>query len=215
MATVNSGTVPADRVVTIGDFVERVHLPWAAEHKRPSTAKGYRDIWEDHLKPISDQVWLKDTRTYHVQSWLNQIGAGKLSRNTLKHVKSVISGISTLAKQQDYFPGREPRPAILRTTQRPRSHKKRMPTHWKRFRRFSPCSPSPQPQPSRLLRSWGYGTAKYRAYCGRTTATGNFTFLALSGMAASQTQRLARVAHLFQCFDNLRSGWKCCVQGIR
>jgi integrase len=108
MATVNSGTVPADRIVTIGDFVERVYLPWTAEHKRPSTAKGYRDIWEDHLEPLSEQVWLKDTRTYHVQGWLNQIGAGKLSRNTLKHVKSVISGIFTLAKQQDYFQGENP-----------------------------------------------------------------------------------------------------------
>jgi integrase len=108
MATVNSGTVPADRIVTIGDFVERVYLPRIEEHRRPSTAKGYRDIWEDHLKPLSEQVWLKDTRTYHVQGWLNQIGAGKLSRNTLKHVKSVISGIFTLAKQQDYFQGENP-----------------------------------------------------------------------------------------------------------
>jgi integrase len=108
MATVNSGTVPADRIVTIGDFVERVYLPRIKEHRRPSTAKGYRDIWEDHLKPLSEQVWLKDTRTYHVQGWLNQIGAGKLSRNTLKHVKSVISGIFTLAKQQDYFQGENP-----------------------------------------------------------------------------------------------------------
>ena len=108
MATVNSGTVPADRIVTIGDFVERVYLPWIDEHKRPSTAKGYRDIWEDHLKPLCQQVWLKDTRTYHVQGWLNQIGVGKLSRNTLKHIKSVISGIFTLAKQQDYFQGENP-----------------------------------------------------------------------------------------------------------
>ncbi|MGP0018510.1 MAG: tyrosine-type recombinase/integrase [Candidatus Sulfotelmatobacter sp.] len=108
MATVSSGTVPADRIVTIGDFVEQVYLPWITQHKRPSTAKGYRDIWEDHLKPLSEQVWLKDTRTYHVQSWLNQIGAGKLSRNTLKHVKSVASGIFTLAKQQDYFQGENP-----------------------------------------------------------------------------------------------------------
>jgi integrase len=108
MATVNSGTVPAERIVTIGDFVERVYLPWTAEHKRPSTAKGYRDIWEYHLKPLCALVWLKDARTYHVQGWLNQIGSGKLSRNTLKHVKSVISGIFTLAKQQDYFQGENP-----------------------------------------------------------------------------------------------------------
>jgi len=108
MATVSSGTVPAERIVTIGDFVERVYLPWIEEHKRPSTAKGYRDIWEDHLRPVCASVWLKDTRTYLVQQWLNQIGKAKLSRNTLKHVKSVISGMFTLAKQQDYFQGENP-----------------------------------------------------------------------------------------------------------
>src|SRR5262249_39543612 len=74
MATVNTGSLPADRIVTIGDFVARVYLPWIKEHKRPSTAKGYADIWEDHLESLCGQVWLKDTRTYHVQGWLNQIG---------------------------------------------------------------------------------------------------------------------------------------------
>lgn len=109
MATINSGTIPAERIVTIGDFVERVYLPWIEQHKRPSTAKGYRDIWEDHLKPFCAGVWLKDTRTYHVQGWLNEIsGEGKLSRNSLKHIKSVVSGIFTLAKQLDYFQGENP-----------------------------------------------------------------------------------------------------------
>ncbi len=108
MTTINSGAIPADRIVTISDFVERVYLPWVEMHKRPSTVKGYRDIWEDHLKPLSGQVWLKDARTYHVQGWLNQIAAATLSRNTLKHIKSVISGTFTLAKQQDYFQGENP-----------------------------------------------------------------------------------------------------------
>src|ERR1019366_5246952 len=35
-------------------------------------------------------------------------GTGKLSRNSLHHIKSVISGIFTLAKQQDYFQGENP-----------------------------------------------------------------------------------------------------------
>lgn len=108
MATVNSGRLSAERIVTIADFVELVYLPWTNQHKRPSTYKGYRDIWEDHLKPLCRDKWLKDTRTFHVQGWLNQIGAEKLSRNTLKHVKSVLSGIFTLAKQQDYFQGENP-----------------------------------------------------------------------------------------------------------
>jgi integrase len=108
MTTINTGAIPADRIVTISDFVERVYLPWVEMHRRPSTVKGYRDIWEDHLKPLCGEVWLKDARTYHVQGWLNQIAAAKLSRNTLKHIKSVISGIFTLAKQQDYFQAENP-----------------------------------------------------------------------------------------------------------
>src|SRR5580704_18428184 len=39
MATVNSGTVPADRIVTIGDFVERVYLPRIKEHRRNDTIR--------------------------------------------------------------------------------------------------------------------------------------------------------------------------------
>lgn len=61
MATVNSGAIPAERIVTVNDFVERVYLPWIEQHNRPSTAKGYRDIWEDHLKPLCANVWLRDT----------------------------------------------------------------------------------------------------------------------------------------------------------
>lgn len=109
MNTVNSGVVPAERIVTIGDFVERVYLPWIEQHKRPSTYKGYRDIWQDHLKPLCGQEWLKNTRTFTVQGWLEQIGKpAKLSRNSLQHIKSVISGIFTLAKQLDYFQGENP-----------------------------------------------------------------------------------------------------------
>jgi integrase len=108
MATVNTLTIPADRIVTISDFVERIYLPWVGLHKRPSTVKGYRDIWEGHLKPLCGDVWLKDARTFHVQGWLNEIASARLSRNTLKHIKSVISGIFTLAKQQDYFQAENP-----------------------------------------------------------------------------------------------------------
>src|ERR1035441_5895997 len=38
-----------DRVLTIRDFVERVYFPHTAHYKRPSTLKGYRDIWENHV----------------------------------------------------------------------------------------------------------------------------------------------------------------------
>ena len=109
MKKISSGKIPADRIITMGNFVDQVYLPWVEQYKRPSTVKGYRDVWEDHLKPRCAQAWLKDVRTYTVQGWLNEIGVeGTLSRNTLKHIKSVISGIFTLAKQQDYFEAENP-----------------------------------------------------------------------------------------------------------
>jgi integrase len=112
MLTVNNGGFAPERIVTISDFVERVYLPWVEQHKRPSTLKSYRDIWQDHLKARCGKMWLKQTRTYHVQGWLNEIASsdrdGTLSRNTLKHIKSVVSGIFTLAKQLDYLRGENP-----------------------------------------------------------------------------------------------------------
>ena len=75
MATVNSGTITADRVVTISDFMERVYLPWVEMHKRPSTVKGYQGHLGRPLEADCEKLWLKDTRTYHVQGWLNKLAA--------------------------------------------------------------------------------------------------------------------------------------------
>ena len=108
MRTLNSSAIPAERIVTISDFVERVYLPWAEQYKRSSTAKSYRDLWEDHLKPFAGRTWLRDVRTFHVQQWLDAVGTGSLSRNTLKRIQSVLSGVFTLAKQQGYYDGVNP-----------------------------------------------------------------------------------------------------------
>src|SRR5262249_7026063 len=67
------------------------------------TVKGYSDIWECHVKPLFADDVMKDIRTFHVQSWLDSIGEQGLSRNTLKHIKSVVSAFFDLAKQKDYF----------------------------------------------------------------------------------------------------------------
>ena len=44
-------------------FVERTYLPWAEEQKRPSTHKGYKDIWSVHLKARCGSIRLRDFRT--------------------------------------------------------------------------------------------------------------------------------------------------------
>jgi integrase len=119
MATVNSGSIPAERIATIGDFVEGVYLPWIERYQRPSTLKGYRQVWRQHLKPLCEGAWLKEVRTYQVQSWLNAIGKNgsvrrrnaedaRLSKNSLKRIQSALSGVFSLAKQLGYYDGLNP-----------------------------------------------------------------------------------------------------------
>lgn len=97
------------RVVTTGAFVDRVYFPYIQQHKRPSTLKGYKDIWRNHAKAHCSSVWLKDVRTFHVQSWLDAIAApGTLGRNSLKHIKTFLSAVFKLAKQQGYYTGENP-----------------------------------------------------------------------------------------------------------
>src|SRR5882672_3056707 len=137
MATLNSGQLPPDHVVTMADFAESVYLPWIERHQRPSTLKGYKQVWFQHLKQARDRrqktdcgkTWLKDVRTYDVQGWLNAIAkdiprprlnshtyhvdaisndGSRLSRNSLKRIQSVLSGLFSLAKQLGYFDGTNP-----------------------------------------------------------------------------------------------------------
>lgn len=98
-----------ERVLTVSDFVERVYFPHMEQFKRASTQKGYRDIWNIHLKPRSGSQWLKDVRTFDVQSWLDSMAKpGKLGRNTLRHIKTFISAVFKLARQQGYYLNENP-----------------------------------------------------------------------------------------------------------
>ena len=98
-----------ENVVKVGDFVERIYFPRIEQRMRPSTMKGYRDIWRNQLKPRCAHVWVKEVKTYHVQQWLDDIGLpGTLSKRSLQHIKCSLSAIFKLAKQQGYFVGENP-----------------------------------------------------------------------------------------------------------
>lgn len=109
LSTVNRPACAPEKVVKLGDFVEKVYFPRIEQHLRPSTLKAYRDIWEIHLKPRCASVWVKDVRTYHVQQWLDEIALPEnLGRRSLQHIKCSLSAIFKLAKQQGFFVGENP-----------------------------------------------------------------------------------------------------------
>ena len=97
------GSIPAAHSITLKTFVDTVFLPWAKMYKRPSTHKAYRDTWENHLKAVAgrETISLKDLQTYHVQAWIEKIAKPdsqeqpKMARNSLRHIRSVLSGIFT------------------------------------------------------------------------------------------------------------------------
>lgn len=45
MTKLKGSKITAEHIVTIGDFVENVYLPWVRENKKPSTYHGYVSIW--------------------------------------------------------------------------------------------------------------------------------------------------------------------------
>jgi integrase len=109
MAQINQPQHAPETVVSLTDFVERVYLPRMEQQKRPSTVKGYRDIWANHLKARSTGLWMREIRTCDVQRILDEIARlGLLGSNSLRHIKSQISGIFSYAKQQGYFDGENP-----------------------------------------------------------------------------------------------------------
>jgi hypothetical protein len=110
MQTTNYSTIPAEHNLSVADFVESVYLPWIKQNRRPSTYKNCRDVCNMHVRALSigERRSLRDIRTFTVQKWLNQIGEEDLSRNSLKRIKSTLSGAFTIAKQLGYFDGVNP-----------------------------------------------------------------------------------------------------------
>jgi integrase len=97
------------RITRLGDFVDRAYLPYVKQQKRPSTYKGYSQMWREYLCPRCNAAWMRDIKTYHIQTWLEEIAQlHKISRTTLAHVKNLLSGIFRYAAQQGYFDSANP-----------------------------------------------------------------------------------------------------------
>jgi integrase len=109
LAPINSGQLTAEGSMTLTQFVETIYLPYVEEQLKPSTYAGYRDIWRAHLKSRCGEIRLREFRTYEGEQVLRDIARSSvLGRNTLKHVKTLMSGIFKRAKRQGLLNGVNP-----------------------------------------------------------------------------------------------------------
>ena len=108
LAKINQPTLTPETAVTFTAFVESVYLPRGEQRLRPSTYRGYKTLWKE-LKPFCQDLWTRDIRTRHVQAILDAIATtDRFNINSLKHLKSFLSGIFRLADQQGYYEGANP-----------------------------------------------------------------------------------------------------------
>ena len=99
MATVNKVTLnqPEQTDTTIAAFWEHTYWPFITDNNlKPSTCEGYRQVWNQHLKPHFGNMTLREYRTPTGSIFLTSLSK-KLARRTVQHVKNLASGIFTHA----------------------------------------------------------------------------------------------------------------------
>jgi integrase len=92
MLKVNAGHGDGQAGVTVRDFWTVTYLPFAEKNLRLSTVDSYKDLWERHLKTHFDGTKLGEYRPATATAFLTKL-AERLGRNSLNHVRSLMSGI--------------------------------------------------------------------------------------------------------------------------
>ena len=95
------------RSVTVAEFWKDTYLPWLEREKRASTILGYKKIWKQHLESHFGNRTLVDYRPHEGAKFLNGL-AKTLRRRSLQHIRSLASGIFTLAVNQEGLLERNP-----------------------------------------------------------------------------------------------------------
>lgn len=99
----------AGGTTTLQQFIEGSYLPHAKLHKRPSTYKGYKNLYDLRIAGHVGGIRLSSFRTLDAQRLLDRLGSDKaLSHLTLIHVKSFLSGVFTYAKRMGAIDGSNP-----------------------------------------------------------------------------------------------------------
>lgn len=115
----NDGTFTIDSTTSIVQFVEESYLPHVETRKRPSTYRGYKNMWSCYLKSRIDAP-LRNFRTVDGEQLLEQIARDDdLSVTTLAHVKSFLSGVFRYARRQGILNSENPMRDVVLPKARP------------------------------------------------------------------------------------------------
>ncbi len=105
---VNAGQNP-DAPQTLQQFIERSYLPHVQSKRRPSTHRGYVNLYNAQIVHRIGGMKLSMFRTVDGQRLLDRIAdETTLSHQSLTHIKSLLSGIFSYAKRVGVLDGANP-----------------------------------------------------------------------------------------------------------
>ena len=94
MATINDQTPQEQQSaeLTIAAFWDDTYLPFIEANLKPSTVRGYKQVWGHHLKTHFGEMRLRDYRTPTGSIFLTTL-AKTFAKHTVQSVRSLASGI--------------------------------------------------------------------------------------------------------------------------
>jgi len=96
---INQGQQPTG-VQTIQDFVEWTYFPYVLSHKRPSTYRGYLNLYNSRISSLVAGIKIALFRTVDAQRLLDSVAKeATLSHRSHIHIKALLSGIFAYAKR--------------------------------------------------------------------------------------------------------------------
>jgi integrase len=106
----NDRKLSPESTLTLARYAKDFFLPHAERECKPSTAAGYKGLWQTYLAGQREvQMRLRDFRCVDATNLLADIHRKHgLGRTTLKHIKSFLSGMFTYAKRQGVVDGMNP-----------------------------------------------------------------------------------------------------------
>jgi hypothetical protein len=110
LAPINANIAKPESTDTVLSFLEHVYLKHVRESKKPSTAKGYEDMFK-LVKPHLNlsQVRLRDFDTADADKLLRDVAKAKARAHTThKNLKSFLSGAFKFAKRNRLISGENP-----------------------------------------------------------------------------------------------------------
>ena len=85
---------------TIQEFIETSYLLYAEQHKRASTVKGYRNLYNRQIAARVSGIRIHSFRTVDAQRLLDTVAANEeLSHRSLIHIKTLLSAVFAYAKR--------------------------------------------------------------------------------------------------------------------